>query len=154
MKASLPALALALVLAGCATSSGYGPATSGSSSGYTEQKIEETRYRVSYRANNPDFAENGALRRAAELTLAEGYDWFTVVTRDLERTRSGGGSSVGLGGGNIGRRGGVGVGVSVPLSQPRERVNARVEILMGSGERPEGPRSYDARSLVTNLAGS
>jgi len=153
MLRPIPALALFIVLAACASTNTYGPAT-GSGFGYTDQAIESNRYRISFRAGDASFAENGALRRAAELTRQQGFDYFTVVSRDLERERTNSGSSVGLGGSTGGRRSGVGIGVSVPLGGQSERVTARLEIVMGREERPDDPRSYSAKSILNNLSGA
>lgn len=146
-------LLCSVLLAACATGGTYGPA-SGSGFGYTDQAIEANRYRVTYKASDVSVAENGALRRAAELTVEQGLDHFTVVSRDLARDRRGPSSSVGIGGGSIGRRSGVGVGVSVPLTGGNENTTVRIEIVMGRGEKPEGPRSYNARSILSNLGAS
>ncbi|MEM9838928.1 MAG: hypothetical protein AAF830_07195 [Pseudomonadota bacterium] len=142
-----------LLLAACASSGTYGPA-SGGGFGYTQQAIEDNRYRVTFKARDASEAEDGALRRAAEITVEQGFDHFTVVSRDLAREQRGPNSSVGIGGGSIGRRSGVGVGVSVPLGGTNETVTARLEIVMGRGEKPEGPRSYRARGILSNLGAS
>lgn len=145
-------LAAFALLAACASSTVYGPAN-GSGFGYTDQAIETGRYRITYKAPNAEVAENGALRRAAELTTQNGYDYFTVAARDLERRRTGGGSSVGIGGSTGGSRSGIGLGVNVPLGGGGEEVTARMEVVMGRGERPSGSNSYDARSILSNIAG-
>ena len=145
----------ALVLVGCAGTTPYGPASSSSALGYREQPIETGRYRVTYRARSLPEAEDGALRRAAELALADGYDWFTVVSRAADASRSGrSGSSIGLGGGTGGRSGGVGLGVSLPLGGGSSGETAvSLEVVMGQGERPSDPQSYDARSVASTLPG-
>lgn len=141
------------VLAACASSTAYAPA-SGGGFGYSDQAIESNRYRVSYRGRSADDAEAGALRRAAELTLQNGFDYFTVVSRDVMAERSGPQSSVGIGGSTGGWRSGVGIGVSVPISGGGSRdTTIRIEIVMGSGEKPDNPRSYDAQTVLTNLRG-
>ena len=148
----LPLAALALVA--CASTPAYGPAEGGSDYGYRSQVIEDGRYRVSYRAKELALAEDGALRRAAELATQQGADWFTVVSRNAEggRVRAGG-PSVGIGGGTGGRGGGVGLGVSLPLggggSAP---VTVSMEVVTGTGVKPDGPQTYDARSVLANVA--
>lgn len=78
--------AAALAIAGCA-SGYYGPhyerATSQYDDGYSEFRLDENRYRVQYRLENgdPQLAEDWAMRRAAELTIQHGYDWFQVLSR-------------------------------------------------------------------------
>ena len=79
-------LALVLGLAACATPSVYAPATRPGGAGFSETRIENDRYRVTYRdAANEASAADFALLRAAELTLAQGYDWFVVDQRSTER---------------------------------------------------------------------
>lgn len=55
--------------------------------GYSEQQIEQNRWRVSFTGNTDtprQMVENGLLYRAAQLTKANGYDTFVVVTQDTE----------------------------------------------------------------------
>ena len=147
-------LLLALLpLAACASTSAYGPAE-GNGSGYKDTRIEANRYRVSYKANDPAAAEDGALRRAAELAVAQGGDWFTVVSRQTDAAparRSG--PTVGIGGGTGGRGGGVGLGVQLPLGGGGGGARTVfLEVLIGSGERPDGPQTYDARQVLANAS--
>jgi len=152
----------AFVTVGCVATgpSNYGPAAN-SKFGYSESKIEQNRYRVSYRGSGGDSAdrvENLALRRAAELTLQEGYEWFRVVSRDLNGERRGGVSvGGGVGSGSIGRRSSVGVGVGGDFGRfgGSDFFVARLEILMFRGDKPQTDEEtgniYDAQSLLSNL---
>ncbi len=85
MKLRLLSIVAVLSLAACATTpTVYQPATGPGVLGYVETPIEHDRWRVSFRgAGGTDIGRVGdlALRRAAELTLAKGYDWFRVVGR-------------------------------------------------------------------------
>lgn len=147
------ALSLAALfgLAACAATPVYGPASSSSDFGYTEQKIEDDRYRVTYRDNSQLAADDNALRRAAELTLQNGQDWFRIVSRDLTRERGRSGTSVGIGGATGGRNSSVGVGVQVPLGGGRDDVTVRLEFVMGSGQAPEDQSVYDAQAVLGNM---
>ncbi|WP_370336720.1 hypothetical protein [Parvularcula marina] len=143
-------------LAACAsTTSVYGPATD-TGFGYRDQQIEADRYRVSYRGRDMTSADDGALRRAAEIATREGATWFRVVSRDVE-TPSGrsSGTSIGIGGATGGRNSSVGVGVRLPLGDngPREAV-VRLEILLGEGDMPGDEGVYDARQVLGNLGGT
>ena len=113
--------------------------------------------------------ENGLLLRAAELTLAQGYDWFTAVERDTEaKTRY---RDFGF---NSGPRFGhhpyfwpsyryYGRFGWSPFYDPwawdRDvdlraitRYEATAEIVMGRGPRPAGdPRAFDAREVQARV---
>jgi hypothetical protein len=155
MKRMLASAFLAAALTACTTApTVYGPATSTEATGYRQTKIESDRYRISFRAN-PDLkapqVEDMALRRAAELTAQDGYQWFRVVTRNTELVggRQAGGTSVGVGGSTGSYGSGVGVGIGFDLSPDSRRYETTMEILMGRGARPEGVDAYDARSVLT-----
>lgn len=67
----------------------YQPATGKSRYGFTEQQIEENRFRITFTGNADtprQMVENALLYRAAELTKARGYDYFVIVTQDTEVT--------------------------------------------------------------------
>ena len=67
------ASAAALLVAACASLSPYGPQIGGSGQGYSEQRIENDRWRVTYRGvGDPGPVSDYALLRAAELTLQNG----------------------------------------------------------------------------------
>lgn len=144
------------VLAACASSPAYGPAKSASAMGYTSQQIEAGRYLVSYTDGDPVRARNMALLRASELTLAEGKDWFEITNEsaDVAQRRSGG-SSVSVGGsaGSGGYSGvGVGVGIGFPLGgSSAGKATHTLEIVTGTGAKPDRPEAYDARSVDMNL---
>jgi hypothetical protein len=83
------ALALAGVLAGCATPTPYQPNIPGqqTSGGYSEVRIEANRWRVNFSGNSVtarETVEAYLLFRAAELTLQQGYDWFSIADRNTE----------------------------------------------------------------------
>lgn len=147
-------LALSLSLVACAT---VGPATYGPADkdgfGYEETKVESDRYRITYRGSGgmpPEQVEDYALLRAAELALADGYDWFRVVGRDVAGEQRGGvGVGAGFGTGSYGRRSSVGVGVGGDLGTigGRDYFTVRMEVLMGAGEPPEDEQYYDAREI-------
>lgn len=148
-----------LGLAACATpATVYGPAENSNAIGYREQALEADRYRISFRAN-PDLdaagVEDLAMRRAAEVTLRDGGDWFRVVTRDTERYggRESGGTSVGVGGSTGSFGSSVGVGVGFDLSPDSRRYETIMEILVGTGPKPDEARVYDARSVLTRTSG-
>lgn len=87
-KPLLIAIAL-LGLAGCMTATPYQPDVAGqrASGGYSERRIGDDRFQVSFSGNSltsRDRVEGYLLYRAAELTVAYGYDWFLIVDRLTE----------------------------------------------------------------------
>ena len=79
-----PMLALTL-LAGCASPAAYAPRASGQSTGYTDQELTQTRYRITFTGNSVtsrETVENYLLLRAAEVTQAAGYQFFMFDSRD------------------------------------------------------------------------
>jgi hypothetical protein len=155
MKRIAVSALLVLAFAACSTTpTVYGPAATSSAVGYRQTKIEDDRYRVSFRANadlKAPQVEDMALRRAAEIALENGREWFLVVNRftDLAGGSSGGsGTSVGIGGssGSYGSSSGVGIGFS--FSPDTRRYETTLEILLGSGAKPTSPDAYDARAVL------
>ena len=153
--ASAFVVGLGLLLAGCAGGpTPYQQARDGY--GYSEQRIEENRYRVSFAGNSAttrQTVEDYLLYRAAELTVQTGHDWFEVVHRDTVQDYSGYGGSpevgVGVGGGSD-----FGVGLSFPVfgGGSSGRYTADMDILVHDGEKPQqNPDAYDAFSVISRL---
>jgi hypothetical protein len=84
-------LGVATCLGGCAGPTPYQPSTSlQGSGGYSEQRLAADRYRVTFAGNSMtsrETVENYLLYRAAELTAQQGYEWFIMADRDVERDR-------------------------------------------------------------------
>lgn len=154
MKRLLGTLAF-LALAACTSGpTRYIPALDGDDMGYREQRLEQDRFRVSFRAN-PDLkapqVEDMALRRAAELTVQNGYDWFHVVTRGTDVASGSyqqGGPTVGLGGSTGSYGSGIGIGLGFNFGGDSRQYQSTLEILMGRGEKPSDPNAYNARSVL------
>ena len=147
-----------LVLGGCASLAPYGPQMGQGGQGYSEAPIESNRYRVTYNGvGDPGPVADYALLRAAELTLAKGYDWFEVTQRWTDGRpdpRGGVRPSVSIGAGS-GRYGGysssgVGVGLGLNLTGPGA-TSTTLEVVMGRGAKPAGPQAYDAREVTRAL---
>ena len=162
-RLTLPVIAAAgLALTACASLAPYGPQMGPGGQGYVEQRIESNRFRVTYNGvGAPGPVADYALLRAAELTTAQGYDWFEVTQRWIDgRPDSAGGlrPSVGVGygsssyGGRYGgyRSSGVGVGVGLNFSGPSP-TSTTLEVVMGNGETPDRPNAYDARGVQDSL---
>ena len=154
--------AAALALTACASLAPYGPQTGSGGQGYAEQRIESNRWRVTYSGvGAPAPVAELALRRAAELTVANGDDWFEVVQRYTDgRPDSAGGIrpslSVGAGSGRYsGRYGsysssGVGVGIGLNFSGPSPTTTT-LEIVTGDGPPPDRAAVYDARGVLETI---
>lgn len=162
-RVTLPLIAaVGLAVSACASLAPYGPQGGPGGQGYSEQRIESNRYRVTYNGvGAPGPVMDMALLRAAELTTSQGYDWFEVTQRWNDgRPDSAGGIrpsvSIGAGSGRYsGRRGsfsssGVGVGVGIDLSGPSP-TSTTLEVVMGNGARPDRPNAYDARGVRDSL---
>jgi hypothetical protein len=169
LRTALAPLAAALVVAACATATPYQPlGTRGASGGFTEQRLEANRYLVTFAGNtltSRQRVENYLLFRAAELTIANGYDGFTIARRDTERnveTRV----SPGFGpypywrpywryGGRFGWRYwdpwfGDPFWMDTVDVRTVDRYEATAEIVMFRGRRAD-PASFDARQVIANL---
>ncbi len=146
---------LAFSLIACASAPpSYGPAKDDQSKGYRTIKLEEDRYRVTWRGGSTDLARDNALRRAAEITLRQGYQWFEIVGQDTERTSGQRRPSTGISiGGSTGGNTRVGVGIGIPIGGGRTSGDSfvSIEIIMGTGDKPAGRDAYDARSVLDNL---
>lgn len=176
VRAAVAPLALAALLGACATATPYQPLgthNAQASGGYSEQRLEDNRYRVTFSGNeftSRPRVENYLLYRAAELTSQAGFDGFTMVNRGTDPTthtrvygdpfRSG---PWGYWGPSWRFRGrGFGWRSWDPwLGSPFwaddfdvatvTSYEASAEIVMFHGSRPDDPRSFDARQVLSNL---
>lgn len=155
MKRLIAVLALLNLTACASVPTRYIPAAKADDMGYREQRLEQERYRVSFRGN-PDLkgpqVEDMALRRAAELTVQNGYQWFSVVSRYTEL--AGGnysptGPTVGIGGSSGSFGSGIGVGVGFNFGGDSRQFESTLEILMGRGAKPAEPNAYDAQQVLS-----
>jgi len=88
------ALAMTVVfagMAGCASTPAYHAATSSDATGFSEQKLDENHYRVTFKGNSRTSrhdVEDYLLLRAAEVTRQEGFTCFHIDEKstDTERT--------------------------------------------------------------------
>jgi hypothetical protein len=167
LRTLFTAAALAGTTALAACSSGptpYQPASAAGAyeRGYAETKIENDRYRISFKGNSltdRETVENYLLYRAAELTLQSGYDTFTIVNRDTDKDSS------------IRRTGGYSrfshmyfsprwgwVHAWDPFwSSPARydevtRYETFAEIVMSRGEKSGNPNAFNAREVSQNLS--
>ncbi|VWX58427.1 CC0125/CC1285 family lipoprotein [Sphingorhabdus sp. 109] len=90
--ARMTAMLMTLLLLACATATPYQPQIPGQrvSGGYSEERIDETHFRVRFAGNTltaRDTVEGYLLYRAAELTIQNGYDWFRITDHTTETDR-------------------------------------------------------------------
>ena len=83
-------LTISLTAVSCVTSTPYQPEVAGQRihGGYSEQRLGDNRYRVTFDGNtltSRERVEGYMLYRAAELTVQNGYDWFRIVDRITEK---------------------------------------------------------------------
>ena len=158
-RSALSVVAL-LVLSACATATPYQPAVDGR--GFTEQQIENNRFRVTFTGNSltpRTTVEDYMLYRAAEVTLATGRDYFVVSDRNTDARTAyqsdyPGGLGLGLGFGR-GHRfhhaygfGGIGFGTSTPVTS----YQTSIEVVMHDGSKPaDDVQAYDARDVIQRL---
>jgi len=147
-----------LALCACETTQPmvYAPAAGPQGVGFAEQRLEPGRYRIFFQGAKgapPAMVQDYALRRAADLAVAEGYDWFRVYGRGMEGHGGHGPYvSLGVGGASFGHHSGTGGGVSsgFDLSGP-PAMTASLEVVMGKGPRPPGADVYDARGVQQSI---
>jgi len=172
-------LALAAGLAACATPTPYQPNIPGqaTSGGYSEIRLEPNRWRVNFQGNSltsRETVEGYLLFRAAELTVQQGFDWFSIVDRDTDKhvqTYVDPDPLYQPWYGSYGfwrpswRYYGHGYGwrswdpfFGDPFWADRidvrtvERFEATAEVVMGHGAKPPGDmRAFDARAVIDNL---
>lgn len=161
---AIASLAGALGLAACES---YGPTPyqpgDRYTGGYSETRIESDRFRIAFRGNSltdRETVENYMLYRAAELTLQQGYDNFTVVSRDTDRDRRVR-SSPGYAHRYLNyayfvpRYGWVydyDYWVTPPTYSESTRYEAFAEIMMSRGPKGSDSATFNAREVQANLA--
>ncbi|MCC5982410.1 MAG: hypothetical protein JJU26_11905 [Oceanicaulis sp.] len=155
--------ASAVLIAACAESTPYQRAATPGGFGYSEQRIEQNRFMVSFSGNSltdRQGVETFLLYRAAELTREQGYDYFRLVRRDTDAERRITGTT--------GFRSRFDVGYR--YYHPRygwygwrdpfwddvnlrevTRYQAMAEIQLGRGETPDSPDAFDAADVIRNL---
>ncbi|HEY5107148.1 MAG TPA: hypothetical protein VII73_10320 [Caulobacteraceae bacterium] len=179
------ALALAASLSACETATPYQPLAPGAAAngGFSDQRLEADRFRVTFQGNtltSRETVETYLLYRAAELTLAQGADWFEMADRHTDRDQRayvdpdpfygragyawgywrpywryyGGGGRHGAG---FGWRtwdpfwGDPFWGDSLDV-ETVQKFEASAEIVIHRGPKPDGDaRAFDARAVIANL---
>lgn len=149
-----------LGLAACTTPAVYGPREPGQTTGYTDERLSDNRYRVTYTGNAAtarETVEDFLMLRAAEVTLQSGFSHFVFDTRDTQ-ARTTYYSSFVDGWPGWGRRRGYGwYWHNWPYDEDVAttsitRYQAYAEIVMLSDDQAKAePRAIDAHEIVANL---
>ncbi len=141
---------MAAMLGACVTITPYQPLKKGE--GYSEQRIESNRYTVRFFGNSEtprQTVENYLLYRAAELTIANDYDYFVVADQQTEAQTSYYQSF--SGGFGFGRYW-WGPRIGTDIVTPEIQYEADMTILMHKGKKKEGNiKAFDAHEVQTNL---
>lgn len=161
-----------LLLAACASNrSSYVPASDEGGVGYTESRLSEARYRVVFKGESGaslETVQDYALLRAAELTVAQNYDWFEVAERSstpVVEQRNSARAAVQVRSGTTRQTscGLIGCTTTEVASAPafpqselefQEREQgyvASIEVLMGQGSHDRSADIYDARDVIASI---
>ena len=143
-----------LALTACETPT-YRAANNNTSYGYTDAALEDGRHRITFRARDLNTAYDFALFRAAELTKAEGHEWFRIVNSVSNEEDYNEGPTITVGGhGGWGHRSrsGVGVGFGIPLGESHSEAIQTLEIVVGTGDQPEDDAAYNADSVIGKIS--
>lgn len=146
---------LALMLAGCVTSTAYQPAAEPDDFGYRQVKLTQSHYRISFAGNHytaRETVELFALYRAAEATLEAGRQYFRIISQQTSPITQTQGDQVSLGGGygwgfhpwSAGASYGVGV-------RSYTRYESVLEIDIAEDLPHAGADIYNARQVQDNL---
>jgi hypothetical protein len=149
-KIAVAVVSTAVLLSACATAPDDYRPLGVSGVGYTDQALGPNRYMVAVsgsRAIARDDVERFVLRRAAEVTLREGYTHFTLTDEDVEAsTFFWPGSDTYLHGPNYARR--AGLWPEYP-DMPQTRYSATAEVTMLRPDEASGnPQAIEARSVL------
>ncbi|MBL8545963.1 MAG: hypothetical protein JNL81_05830 [Hyphomonadaceae bacterium] len=166
-RAAFMAAALALAASGCAST--YHARADGASDGYSDRQLAADRWRVEYvgeELSSEQQVETFLLLRAAQVTVANGYDWFapsahesetqeelvveamrrpSVVWRPLWRQRQ---RPFAWSDWRV--RGAPPPSATPPQPYVAQRYAAREDILLGRGPTP--PDAFDARHVIETVA--
>jgi hypothetical protein len=140
---------LLLALTACAGDI-YQEASSRGGVGWRETQLETDRYRITFTGSSTTevgTVQDYALLRAADLTLAKGRTWFSVVSSAVveEELNRSGAVYVGPGRRSFG-------GWLLIEDLGGGRMVATIEIVLGTGVKPTGdPHTYDAQDVANTI---
>jgi len=155
----LAAAAGLAVLAACSYPTPYQPAASPKGTGYTTQRLESNRFRVSFKGNaitSRQTVDTYMLYRCAEVTAQAGYDYFIIVNKDVDKNTMyetyGDDLAWGWGGGWGWRHGWGGFGMGYEQARPISSYDAIADIVALRGRKPvDNPYAYDAQDVLNAI---
>jgi hypothetical protein len=150
----LAAISLSFLLAACGGATPYRPLEDGY--GYGERKLESNRYAITFAGNSQtprQVVEDYLLYRAAEVTLANGYNYFIMADQDTEADTRYNSQIIDYGGFGYyrwGPRFGTGIGIGTTTSTTE--YEGQANIVMFKGAKPaQDVKAFDAREIKANL---
>lgn len=163
----LIAVATAALSACASSSTQYVVAEDEGDYGYSERKLTETRYRVSFTGSSGtpiELIQDYALLRAAELTVQKNYDWFEVadrtITPQVAENEVGTEVAITSGAPTYTRCGLLSCSTTryspsyaietVDFPDRRQSFTTSIEVVMGTGA-SEPTRAYDAREVIDSV---
>ncbi len=167
MKHLLFLLTLSIFLAACASNPTYRP-SDGNGFGYSHSQLDNNSYRIHFKMPGEDSqqAMDYAMRRAAQLTLEKGYDWFVINDQQtLTHTKQQSDPSISHSQTMVVTRD---CGLltcetrtypvhqthfGTQLETSRSMVESIIAIRMGKGVRPQSDNSYDALDVHERMLG-
>jgi len=168
LRAAGAAVVVSIGLMACASSgTGYTVAKDEGDYGYSESRLSDTRYRVSFSGNSNtpvDLVQDYALLRAAELATENDYQWFEVVERvtmpEILPNSSGPdvaitapppistSSGCGLLGCKTARYSSAYSVETIEPPRRRQKYSTSLEIVLGAGENPDRVDVYNAVEIL------
>lgn len=153
---------LAVMLLAAVTACGHPTPYQAVSDGYgfSDQRIEDNRYRITFRGNSltsQQVVENYLLYRAAEITLANGYDYFEVADKQTNKTTRYLATYDDFGWPYSWRRRPppyypYGSGLYTADYRPIEQFTATANVVLLHGSKPVSKaNAYDARDVIQRL---
>lgn len=147
-----------LLLAACAQPTPYQAAVDGY--GFTQQRLEDNRFRINFSGNSVTplpVVEDYMLYRAAEITVDQGYDYFEISDKDINKSTRYFATYNAPIGGFYGRRYprygyGFGGGFGTGSYRPINSYTASANVVLFKGAKPEDNSSaYDAKDVIRRL---
>ncbi len=148
----VPATLALLLLAACATPTPFKAAGPSGADGYSVQQLESNRFLVNFAGNTTtprQTVETYLLYLSAEITVQNGFDYFVLNEKSLDKSVNYQTYDTGF----FGRRRGFGGGFDTSYTTPYSAYDLSAEILLFKGAKPaQLGNAYDAHDLAGRLA--